>query len=55
MWVYKKGRLEDGVFCRLELTAEWGREGVGKMRELGEESEMETEGLRKDPLPLTPV
>ena len=52
---YKKGRLDVGVFWRLEDTEEWGREGAGKMRGLWElESDIDTEGVRKEPLPLTP-
>ena len=53
--VYKKGRLDVGVFWRLEDPEEWGREGVGKIRGLWElVSDMDTEGVRKEPLPLTP-
>ena len=37
-----------------EATEEWGRAGAGNIRELGEDSDIETEGLRKEGLGETP-
>ena len=42
------------MFCRLELTAVCGREGEGNISGLGEESDIDTDGVRNDPLALTP-
>ena len=54
-FVYKKGRLDVGVLRWLVATEECARAGAGNIRELGEDSDMETEGgLRKEGLPETP-
>ena len=43
------------MFSWLVATEECGRAGAGNIRELGEDSDMETEGgLRKEGLPETP-
>ena len=52
--VYKKGKLDVGVLSWFEATEEWGRAGAGNIRELGEDSDIETEGLRKEGLGETP-
>ena len=52
--VYKKGRLDVGVLSWFVATEECGRAGVGNIRELGDDSDIETEGLRKEGLPETP-
>ena len=42
------------MFSWLVATEECGRAGVGNIRELGDDSDIETAGLRKEGLPETP-